>query len=60
MIFETKLQEVIPRTHDVTSFRFSRPTDLNYKPGQFMFVTLKQDEKELSKHFSFSSSPTEK
>ncbi len=60
MKFETKLQEIIPRTHDVTSFRFSRPTDLNYKPGQFMFVTLKQGEKELSKHFSFSSSPTEK
>jgi glycine betaine catabolism B len=60
MIFETKLQEIIPRTHDVTSFRFPRPTDLNYKPGQFMFVTLKQGEKELSKHFSFSSSPTEK
>ena len=60
MKFETKFQEIIPRTHDVTSFRFSRPTDLNYKPGQFMFVTLKQGEKELSKHFSFSSSPTEK
>src|SRR5450759_3912827 len=60
MKFETKLQEIITRTHDVTSFRFSRPTDLNYKPGQFMFVTLKQGEKELSKHFSFSSSPTEK
>ena len=60
MIFETKLQEIITRTHDVTSFRFSRPADLNYKPGQFMFVTLKQGEKELRKHFSFSSSPTEK
>jgi glycine betaine catabolism B len=60
MKFETKFQEIIPRTHDVTSFRFSRPADLNYKPGQFMFVTLKQGEKELSKHFSFSSSPTEK
>jgi ferredoxin-NADP reductase len=60
MKFETKMQEIILRTHDVTSFRFSRPTDLNYKPGQFMFVTLKQGEKELSKYFSFSSSPTEK
>jgi ferredoxin-NADP reductase len=60
MKFETKIQEIIPRTHDVTSFRFSRPTDLSYKPGQYMFVTLKQGEKELSKHFSFSSSPTEK
>src|SRR5665647_1069776 len=60
MKFETNFQDIIPRTHDITSFRFSRPADLNYKPGQFMFVTLKQGEKELSKHFSFSSSPTEK
>jgi ferredoxin-NADP reductase len=60
MKFETKFQEIIPRTHDVTSFRFSRPADLDYKPGQFLFITLKQGDKELSKHFSFSSSPTEK
>ena len=59
MKFETKFQEIIPRTHDVTSFRFPRPADLEYKPGQFLFVTLKQGDKELSKHFSFSSSPTE-
>ena len=60
MKFETKFQEIIPRTHDVTSFRFLRPVELDYKPGQFFFITLKQGEKELSKHFSFSSSPTEK
>jgi ferredoxin-NADP reductase len=60
MKFETKFQEIIPRTHDVASFRFARPIDLDYKPGQFFFVTLKQGDKELSKHFSFSSSPTEK
>jgi ferredoxin-NADP reductase len=60
MKFETKIQEIIPRTHDVTSFRFPRPAELVYKPGQFFFVTLKQGDKELSKHFSFSSSPTEK
>ena len=60
MKFETKFQEIIPRTHDVTSFRFPRPAELEYKPGQFFFVTLKQGDKELSKHFSFSSSPTEK
>jgi ferredoxin-NADP reductase len=59
MKFETKFQEIIPRTHDVASFRFPRPTELKYKPGQFLFVTLKQGDKELSKHFSFSSSPTE-
>jgi glycine betaine catabolism B len=60
MKFETKFQEIITRTHDVTSFRFPRPVDLDYKPGQFFFITLKQGDKELSKHFSFSSSPTEK
>ncbi len=59
MKFETKFQEIITRTHDVTSFRFPRPAELDYKPGHFFFVTLKQGEKELKKHFSFSSSPTE-
>jgi len=54
------VKEIIPRTYNVTSFRFPRPDELNYKPGQFLFVTLKADGKELSKHFSFSSSPTEK
>ncbi len=60
MKFETKIQEIIPRTHDVTSFRFRKPAELIYKPGQFFFVTIKNDGKELRKHFSFSSSPTEK
>ena len=55
------MKEIIPRTPNVTSFRFPRPSELNYKPGQFLFVTFKApDEKEASKHFSFSSSPTEK
>ncbi len=60
MKFETKIQQIIPRTQNVSSFRFPRPANLDYKPGQFFFVTLKQGDKELSKHFSFSSSPTEK
>lgn len=60
MQFETTFQQIISRTHDVTSFRFPRPAGLDYKPGQFFFITLKQGDKELSKPFSFSSSPTEK
>jgi len=60
MKFETYVKEIIPRTYNVISFRFPRPAALNYKAGQFFFVTLKADGKELSKHFSFSSSPTEK
>ncbi len=59
MKYETTIQDVIPRTHDVTSYRFPKPKELEYKPGQFFFVTIKQDDKELTKHFSFSTSPTE-
>lgn len=60
MKFETTLKEIIPRTPNVTSFRFSRPPELDYKAGQFFYITIKPTGKELSKHFSFSSSPTEK
>ncbi len=60
MKFETHFQEIITRTHDVTSYRFPRPDGLEYKAGQFFFITIKQGDRELKKHFSFSSSPTEK
>lgn len=59
MKFETTIKEIIPRISDVTSYRFPRPAELSYKPGQFFFVTLKWNGKELTHHFSFSSSPTE-
>lgn len=59
MKFETVIQAIIPRTADVASYCFPRPAGLDYKPGQFFFVTIKQSGKELNKHFSFSSSPTE-
>jgi ferredoxin-NADP reductase len=60
MKYETTIKQIIPRTYNVMSLRFPRPEGLDYKPGQFFFVTLKQNDKELRKHFSFSSSPTEK
>jgi ferredoxin-NADP reductase len=60
MKFETKIKEIIPRTVDVNSYRFPRPPELTYKPGQYFFITIKQGDRELTKHFSFSSSPTEK
>ena len=60
MKFETTVQEIIPRTHDVSSFRFPRPQGLDYKAGQFFYITIRQNDRELGKHFSFSSSPTEK
>jgi ferredoxin-NADP reductase len=60
MKFETALKEVIPRTPNVSSFRFRRPQELDFAAGQFLYVTLRRNGQELSKHFSFSSSPTEK
>lgn len=60
MKFETQIKEIIPRTADVNSYRFTSPTELSYKPGQYFMITIKKDDKELTHHFSFSSSPTEK
>jgi ferredoxin-NADP reductase len=59
MRFETRIQEIIQRTHDVKSFRFARPDAFDYKAGQFMFVTIKIGGEEVRKHFTISSSPTE-
>jgi len=59
MKWETKIEEIMPRTADVNSYRFARPAGLTYKPGQYFFITIKQSDKELTHHFSFSSSPTE-
>jgi len=60
MKFDTSVNDIIPRTHNVKSFRFPRPKDLQYKAGQFMFVTIKSGDEEMRKHFTISSSPTEK
>jgi len=60
IIFETEVVDIIQRTHDVKSFRFKTEESVNFKPGQFFFVTIKIDGEEKTKHFSFSNSPTEK
>jgi len=57
---ETKVLDIIQRTHNVKSFRFRIKEDVDFKPGQFFFVTIKIDGTERTKHFSFSNSPTEK
>ena len=59
MLFEAPVSSIIQRTHNVKSFRFSRPSSFSYEAGQFLFVTLKEGQKELKKHFTISSSPTE-
>ncbi|MGB9715809.1 MAG: ferredoxin--NADP reductase [Thermodesulfovibrionales bacterium] len=58
--FESKVIEIIQRTYNVKSFRFMLPEYVDFKPGQFLYVTIKIDGQEASKHFSISNSPTEK
>jgi len=60
MKYETSVSDIIQRTHNVKSFKFPRPKDLQYKAGQFMFVKIKSGDEEMRKHFTISSSPTEK
>ena len=59
-IFETRVIDVIKRTPGVKSFRFNSKEGVNFKAGQFFFVTIKIEGAERTKHFSFSNSPTEK
>lgn len=60
MEFETSVYEIIKRTHDVKSFRFKRPKEFEYDPGQYLFITILIDGEKKTKHFTISSSPTEK
>jgi ferredoxin-NADP reductase len=59
MEFEADVQNVITRARKVKSFRFQRPASFDYKPGQFMYIKIKSESKELLKHFTISSSPSE-
>jgi len=59
IIFETEVSEIIQRTRNVKSFRFKNKKEADFKAGQFFFVAIKIDGQERTKHFSFSSSPTE-
>jgi ferredoxin-NADP reductase len=60
MKFETKVIYTIQRTRDVLSIRFERPNGFDFHPGQFMFLTINRDGEKTVKHFTISSSPTEK
>ena len=58
--FKTVVKDIITRSYNMKSFRFVRPSSFNYKPGQFMFITIKPGKEEMKKHFTISTSPTEK
>lgn len=59
MVFETSVEEVIPRTAEVKSFRFKKPAGFNYLAGQWMYVNIKVEGTQKLHHFTISSSPTE-
>jgi glycine betaine catabolism B len=57
--FTTRLTAKIPRAADIVSFRFDRPADYDYRPGQWAMLTIPTDDTTMTHHFTHSSSPTE-
>jgi ferredoxin-NADP reductase len=62
--FEASLLETIKRTEckecpETRSYRFENSTNIQYRAGQFFFITIQGKDREYRHHFSFSSSPTE-
>jgi len=58
--FDTTVLEVIQRTPGVKSFRFKAQEDAFFEAGQYFLLTIKVNDVEETKPFSFSNSPTEK
>ena len=58
--FDTELIETIVQTDQVKSFRFVPGTHCTFDAGQYFFLTINVNGEEKTKHFSFSSSPSEK
>ena len=56
---EVKVKEVIQRTYNVKSVRLDIGESADFKAGQFLCVTLRNDPN-LKRYLSISSSPTEK
>ena len=52
---EAVIKEIIPRTYNVKSFRLGLEKRENFKPGQYLLVTVKG----ITKPLSMSNSPTE-
>jgi glycine betaine catabolism B len=55
---QTTVQEVIPRTPSIKSFRLAAPHRASFRPGQYLSISL-GSEADLTRYLSISSSPTE-
>ncbi len=56
---ELKVKEIIKRTYNVKSVRLAIDFEPDYKAGQFLLVSFK-DDKDCKRYLSISSSPSEK
>ena len=56
---DVKYKGKVERARDIKSFRFERPDDFEYSPGQFFFINIPKDGETLEHHFTLTSSPTE-
>src|SRR5512137_1263526 len=59
MQFDADIIQILQRTRDVKSVRFRKPDRFNYLPGQWISVTLGNENEQKTKPLSLSSSPTE-
>ncbi len=60
MTIKTVVEDIIQRTHNVKSLRFSRPSSFDYKAGQYLIILLPNRKGGvLKKPLTISSSPTE-
>jgi ferredoxin-NADP reductase len=57
MTFTGTLLQKIPRGPDTASFRFSRPPEYNFQPGQFFIITISAPDGPLTHTFSHCDSP---
>lgn len=58
--FQTRVIDIIKRTHNVLSLRLKAEEETPFKAGQYLFVSFKNNVNEISKVLSISNSPTEK
>src|SRR5436190_15447332 len=58
--YNLKIKEVVKETEEASTFYFQQPADrISYKPGQFLTLILKIDNKEVRRSYSLCTAPHE-
>ncbi len=58
MSWDAELIEIIQETPDVRTFKFNKPKDFSFIPGQFVFVMFPDQFGKKKRAYSIASSPT--